>query len=114
MTSAVLQHAKDLGDPSYYTVSFKQLIEDHLPMLASSSGTASRSIPAVIAYTHVGDFYQLLLALKIPFHLHWPTLRLNGMHSPLDYTDAVRIILVPSDAELNELLKKHTTNLKLT
>jgi hypothetical protein len=85
---------------------FRNLIENHRLLLKKDTNTFFIELSPHDEYKYTGDFYQLLSKLKINQSLFWITMRINDMHSPIDYNGDKKIILVPAMATINYLLTR--------
>lgn len=88
----------------YYDPGFRQLIEDHLPLIRDSAGTKILYVSPEMAWAYRGWFYDYLLKeLRVPHHLHWFILRLSGFMSSEDVDETLSMIYLPSEIELAQL-----------
>lgn len=102
------------GPNVYYNEQFRTMIEFHLPFLRAKVSTVAAAIPGNLGLRYQNDFYGLLYEIKIKPHLHWITLRLNGMSDPSEFQlDRVRI-LIPDENEIDALRTTFTTLHKIT
>ena len=99
----------DTGDTNYYSPGFRQVIEDHLSWLQKSSSTNQITLSPQAEYKYIGDFYSLLQNIDVNQDMYWITMRLNGLHSPLDYTGDLITILIPARYEVQKLLARFLT-----
>lgn len=100
-------------DANYYSEGFRNLIENHLPYLRSHVTTKLINLDTHVEYKNQGDFYGLLTDLKINPDLHWITLRLNYLHSPIDYTPYLTHLLEPTTTTLNELVMRYMNTITI-
>jgi len=91
----------------YHTPGFRNVIENYLPRLRSSSKVSYHPIEGFIGIKYRSDFYGLLIHLNIPYDLHWITLRCNNLHSPVEYNGDLEQIIVPNPNELDLMLKRY-------
>lgn len=108
--------------PVYDSLSFRQMIEDHLPIIRANK-CATIQIEPVQADRYNGNFYGLLNTLKmidtsdtsktdrqvtpLPIYMYWIALRCNGFYSPLDFDGSQTQILIPEIRYISELLNTH-------
>lgn len=90
----------------YHTPGFRNVLENHLPALRSSSKVSYHPIEGWVGLKYRSDFYGLLIYLNIPFDLHWVTMRCNDIHSPSDYNGDLDQIISPNENELDVMLKR--------
>lgn len=89
MSIAIYNARESSGGDIYYDPEFRQIYEDHLPLLLATPGAATITIEPAIAYKYRYDFYGLLAEKGISEPLRWPTLRLNGYRNPMEYDGLV-------------------------
>jgi len=101
------------GDPMFYELGFRTIIETHLNILKYTNFTMKRSIDGSKVYQYEGDFYGLLAELNVPLEHHWIFLRVNGMFNPNEFGRVVYDpygrrhdfnLLIPSDDYIGNLL----------
>lgn len=97
------------GDSYYYTDEWRQLIDDHLPLLKVSPNTVVHEITAQAAHQYEGNFSGYLIAARVPDHLHYIAFRLNGFKSDSDLTEDVRKILLPYAPDIEKLMIQFRT-----
>lgn len=107
MALSILKLEPDTGPAIFHTDHFRQLIEDHLQILAAQENVTILDIPNHVAYSSEGDFIAILLHFNIPRQYHYVFLRVNGFSSPVEYTSDMTRLLVPSDLTIENLLKVH-------
>jgi len=101
------------NDPNYYTDGFRNLIENHLLYLRNHVTTRLIKVDSWLEYKYKGDFYGLLLDLKINQDLHWITMRVNHLHSPIEYTPYISQLLEPTTVTVNELLSRYMNTITI-
>lgn len=97
------------GVLTYYSEEMRTTLEMHIPFLLRDNRSTVVPIDAHTAYQHEYDFNSLLLSLNLPYHLHWITMRLNGLYSPAEYTRDMLSIIVPDAAVIEQLKSVSTT-----
>jgi len=106
MTFPVSFLQESAGNTNIYSKGFRNLIENHLNYLKTSSYTRPLVLDSHIEYKYKGDFNGLLQANGITQDYRWITMRMNGLSSPLDYNGALGVILIPGKTDINSLLSK--------
>ena len=91
----------------FYQEKFKQTIEDHLSILKANRTT--QPIEAYLQNQCRNNFYLLLNNLNVPFKYHWIVLRVNDLHSPLDYTGTQTFIHLPEFQYVDRLMQVYNT-----
>lgn len=99
------------GPEVYYRKDFRDVIEDHLLLLTKAPQTQPLSLEPFLAELNKGNFYGLLIQLKIPKQLHWITLRVNGLTTPSGYTGDT-YVLVPDNDYVERLVSSFLTKQK--
>lgn len=84
MPFTVQSKIKKPNKADFFTASFRNTLEHHLPYLRNHPDTERRPIDADDVYRFEGDLYGLLNHLNIDMSLHWLIMRLNKMSSPTD------------------------------
>lgn len=92
----------------YYDRDFMSMIEYHLPHLRTLSSTESHTVDPVKRHVYEGDLYGYLTVHSIPQHLQWITLRVNDMHSPIEFVDQ-DTILIPAQSDIDEMARTYRT-----
>jgi len=106
MTLSVSKLRLDRGELFFYKSIFKQGVEDHLTELINEPSTSNMSVTPFQNGKYRGDFYGLLIDLKVPMDLHWVILRMNGYHNPTAFTSDLLWIIVPDRGYLSVLAKR--------
>ena len=101
------------GEVNVYSSGFRNLIENHLPMLRQDASTTLVSLIPYDEYRYVGDFYSLLHHLKVTQDLFWITLRLNNLHSPINYAGDLQHIVIPSKTKIKSLLTRYINTVSI-
>lgn len=76
---------KPPGDPLFYELGFRTIIETHLFLLRLDALTLKQVIDGSKVHQYEGDFYGLLSELNIPMEHHWICLRVNNMFNPNEF-----------------------------
>lgn len=97
------------GPSIYYDETFRNMIEFHLDWLRTRVSTVTAQVPGNLLLRHEYNFYGLLYELKIPAHLHWIILRLNGLTDPHEYRSHMTQIYIPDNADINTLRTTFST-----
>lgn len=104
--SKLLTLMGESGPDIYYTPQFRQIVEDHLTYLKDHPSTETITIDPQTAVRGDGDLVSVLLDYTIPKHQHWMIMRLNGMSSPMDYTQDRTTLRIPGTNVLEQLIKR--------
>lgn len=99
----------DPGNNIFYSDGFRNVIEDHLSILKNLSNTQTVTIDPHKAYRYEGDFFSLLADYNVTQQLHWVTMRMNDLKSPIDFNGKIDSILVPDYAVIEQLRQSHTS-----
>lgn len=103
-----------IGNVNYYSTGFRNLIENHVIYLQTNPTTRIVQLLPYDEYKYQGDIYALFYKLGVSQDQWWVTLRVNGLHSPLDYAGNLGTILLPAksttDALLTAYLNSSTIN----
>lgn len=92
------------GIPNFYDTDFRNVLEDHIPMLISSAGARYYPLDPSEAYYHRGDFYALMKEVAaLPEQYHWIVMRCNGLTNPLEYDGKVLQLLLPDLSEVDRI-----------
>lgn len=97
----------DPGETALASPGFRKLIEDHKLILRNDISTRIVDLSLHDEHKYVGDFYQLLMTLKVPQDMFWINLHINGLASPLDYNGKMLTILIADRNIILNLLKKY-------
>ena len=95
------------GTSNTYSVGFRNLIEDHIQYLQTSPYTRSIALKGMDEYRFTGDFYALLQVNNIDQDMWWVVMRINNLHSPIDYAGDLKSILVPDRDRVLAILQKY-------
>lgn len=93
----------------YYDDDFHRVLVKHFPYFIENDSFEPKDISGVTAEIYKGDFYGLLLSLRIPFEYHRVNTEFNMLLSPLDYTGEAGPVRVISAKELSRLLNVYQT-----
>lgn len=99
----------NLGPEAFYTPEFRQVIEDHLYGIRADESTRVEFLTGNQPYVYEHDFYGLLLQYNVPYHLHWVTMRLNELKNPYQNLDDLKVILIPNEQKLLQILSQWRT-----
>lgn len=97
------------SNDKFYSEDFKQVIEDHLPYLKRLSSTRSQSFPAYYQIQCKHNYYLLLSSIGVPYKYHWIIMRLNGYHSPMEFTGEESAVLIPDFPTVDRLMSTFNT-----
>lgn len=113
MAMAISELQIDYGDPYLYSIGFRNLIENHIGVIKAHQTTTYRPLTGHIEIVWRGDFYGLLQAIGVPQDLFWITLRVNDLHSSIDYSGDKQVILIPSLEYIKNLLQTYLNSTTL-
>lgn len=112
MAMSVMEQANKSSDYYYYREEFRNIIEDHLYILKHKGKKIPVPVTAIQEMKYKGDFYGLLRSLGIPIEFHWITMRINGLHSPMDYQGTLIELIGPDDGYIKLLLQRYMNSRK--
>ena len=92
--------------PLYRSAEFKLLIENHLPYLTSIDGTTLAPLEPMDMLVYRGNLYGYLRHKNVNPNHFWTIMRINGWHTPSEFTDPVHTIIMPNIAAIDELAIK--------
>lgn len=114
MTLSISGLQINTGQYNVYSVGFRNLIENHLIYLQNNVSTINYALDPQDEYVCIGDFYKLLNLLNINQDLFYIVLRMNNLHSPIDYSGNLGILLIPSrNLIFNSLLNRYLNSVTL-
>lgn len=99
------------GPSTFYSPVARQVLEDFMTTLRTSTGTKEITIDPGIALQFEYDLYGLLTHLNIPNQMHYVIMRVNGMTSPAEYrrTNGELIgmtgLWLPDQTEVNRIIQ---------
>lgn len=99
----------DNGRDAYYTVAYRQMLEMHLPYLRNHTNSYQKKIEDKLCHRFEANFYGLLSELNYESRYHWCILRINYLHSPIDYQSNLTTLTLPPFSEIDRLYQLHTT-----
>lgn len=114
MSFSVTNLQLNAGEVNYYSQTFRNTIENHLDFFRNDVSTTTLVLDVHDEYKYRGDFYGLLLKNKIHQDMFWITMRVNALHSPIDYDGELKLILVPSTYKINALLSRSINSIIIT
>lgn len=98
--------SRNTGDLPYYDPRFIHLLSQYIHHFKTNGHVELITLEEYDLYKFEGDFYGLLNKLKIPTPLHWLTLRLNDLYSPLDFRSENTLLLKPTESEVQRLYRR--------
>ena len=107
MAMSVSQLRRPPGNSNYYTRAMRRVIENHLPLIASEGIERVEPVNGRQYDKYQGDFYGLLIEHGVKPELHWPCLRVNGLHSPADWVNRDAPIFIVMPNVISDLLDQH-------
>ncbi len=114
MTSPIHSLMVNAGNDVYYDESFRSTVETYLPYLRAHKDTQVMAVNADDVYRYEGDYYGLLLTLKIAPQYHWIVLRVNDYVSPADLVTIVKTVLVPSPEQMDSIVRQYKVAHKIS
>lgn len=94
----------------YYTNEIKALLESHVEFLKNHRETRIVQVAPHLIYKYEGDFYGLLLTLKIPPEYHWIIMRMNDYTSPTELSENKMAFLQPGFNVIDQIINMHRTS----
>lgn len=91
----------------YYKNEIRVLLESHVEFIKNHSSTTVERVMSSLTYKYEGDFYGLLMALKIPIEYHWITMRINGYSSPTEMSGEKIAFLKPDFTLIEQIINIH-------
>lgn len=86
---------KDKDKNPFFGDEFRQVIEDHLGLIASNGSIVE--VSPVNQYRFNGNFYGLLAEIElVPYEMYWITMRCNQFVNPVDYREGKDSIVIPN------------------
>ena len=102
------------GNTQFYSVGFRNLIENHIGYLQSLLTTKTVNLNPKKEQIFQGDFYSMLFSTEnISQDLFWVTMRLNNLMSPIDYNKVLGSILIPKRSDIESLLNKYLNSITM-
>lgn len=86
----------------YYSDSFRQELEDHLPLIKQQA--IFTAVDEGTAYRYEYNFYGLLNEFKVEIYNHWLTMRLMDFTNASDWTQDHRGFLLPNYRQIEQIL----------
>jgi hypothetical protein len=100
-----------VGPVEYYTTAFRQVLEDHMAYLRTSSTTQTVSVSPQDAWAFDQDLYGYLQQrMAMGAQYHWATMRLNNMISRTQFGAHVKQLLIPSPTLLEQIRSAYLTS----
>ena len=107
--SIVTSLLNDDGPSSFYTDAFRNVIEEHLEVIKVSDTTNKKEITHYLSYKYENNLFGLLMELEFSKYMHWPIMRINNYHSPIEFKKNTTFLYIPSISFLEQLLKIHNS-----
>ena len=105
MAAAVDSMMIDPGPEVYYTDAFRNVLEDHLTYLRTSTTSSVIIITPMEAHRYEMDLHGLLATKNIPRYLHWLIMRMNFMNSPTEVKETLSQMIIPDPKEVARILQ---------
>ncbi len=106
MVTAVNDLAVDPGDPWYYRKGWKAVVEDHLEILRTGSGSTPTVVTDTDRWRYRADFYSYLrdiINIKERY-TYYVIMRVNHMYSPLDFGDEHVALIIPPQQAIEKIM----------
>jgi hypothetical protein len=114
MTMAITSLMLPDGPTDYYDQGFRNVLEDHFPLLRASNETEVHTVEPDRAYRFEFDLFGLFNSYSIPAHLHWPIMRMNKMSNPNEVTRDFSSFLLPNATKLEQIRQAYTSSRRIT
>lgn len=96
-------------EADYYSDGFMKIIEDHLTYLRTIQGVQVITITNVQCAKFQGDFFGLLVEMRIEPKFHHAIMRVNNLLSSADFTGNINQIVLPPTQEIDMLKNLYQT-----
>ena len=113
MTMSLSSLQISAGEVNFQSEGFRNNIEDHLEYLKANTTTETIPVSGLQEIKYQGDFYGLLSDLKVNQDIHWITMRVNDMHSPVEFSGGMDVIKLPSRITLKKLLGRYLNSVTI-
>jgi hypothetical protein len=98
------------GPDQYYTKSFMDILEAHMPYLRNHHSTQVVTVNEKDASVYNADLYGYLFKIAVPAHFHWCIMRMNQMNSTYEFTNQTKTIILPNETIVDKI--KQTYKMK--
>ena len=98
-------------DPVYNEPGFHLLVETHLDNLRSAENTVTQPVTDHETYKYRYDLFGFLTSINIAQQLHWATMRMSGLHSPIEFDGEVTALRIPHPQAIDRLRQLYLTSL---
>ena len=95
------------GSEIYYRADFRAILEEHIPYMLDLKLYEQTVVPDNLMFKYERDFYGLLLEMRLPMHLHWVTLRMNGLFNSNEYAGQKQYIIIPDASEISKIRRMY-------
>lgn len=103
MTSLSTYGLPEGKNTTIHSKTFMTYIESHMGYLRSHPDAEYVDVDANLATKNAGNLYSYLVDVQYDRLWFWVVMRLNGLHSPLDFTGEEQQLLFPPLDELYAL-----------
>lgn len=97
------------GHSNYYSNEWKNLIDQHIDFLLSSSNTMVVDVEPMAAYKYAGDLAGFLVATQVPAHHTYVVLKLNDMTDGTQFKRDTKQLILPAQKDLDKLMFTYTS-----
>jgi hypothetical protein len=92
----------------FNNINFIYTLESFIPYIKSDRQNFNVYSPTQDQnWKYEGDFYGLLNELRVPYKLHYITMRVNGLENSGDYKGDIPSIVVPLETIISRLVVKY-------
>lgn len=109
MVMGIMNKASYRPSKIYDEEGMRQLIEDHVEKLRTSSNTEALVLEEYQRHRFEGDFLNLMQELRVPVHMHYAVMRVNGLTHPQEFSVDHEVLLMPQEAEVSTIQRLYTT-----
>lgn len=99
-----LSKSLQVFNADFYDRGFRRTIEDHLDTITNYA-TKNMVIDGAQAIAHKGDFFGLMRKLRVKPDLWWATMRVNGLQSPMEYTEEMLVLTSVNEDAYSKVLQ---------
>lgn len=93
------------GVAQWYQRDFKNVIEDHLNFIRQANDISVQIVEPIYLVKYAFDLFSLFRFYGVRDYLHWTTMRLNLINSPIDDFSSMSTFLVPGETTMNQILQ---------
>lgn len=98
---------------AYDDIGFKNVIEDHLSILANDPECVVVQVTPMQLYKFDFDLVKLLRDIGVSPELHWIVMRINNLSSMRDLPKENVVLRIPDLLKVNRLLQTYRSSAKI-